>query len=143
MPTEKDTPSPWVMRERARELRRAQTPAESILWGRLRSQQLSGYKFRRQHPIEPFIVDFCCPACCLVIELDGDTHAFQEEYDRARTARLKAAGYHVLRFTNREVQQQLEGVLEAILGECHALLNRSSGVTGPHLDPLPARGERE
>ena len=99
----------------ARELRRNLTPAEQRLWRRLRNHQLGGHKFRRQHAIGPFIVDFCCPACHLTIELDGDTHAGQEEYDQARTRWLLEQGWRELRFTNREIEGELEAVLKAIL----------------------------
>ncbi len=103
---------------RARELRQPQTPAERKLWSRLRNQQIGGFKFRRQHPIDRFIVDFYCAASHLLIEIDGDSHAEQVEYDAARTERLNEQGYRVIRFTNREVEQQLNAVLESILREC-------------------------
>ena len=106
------------LRSRARELRQPQTPAESQLWVRLRDRQLAGFKFRRQHPIERFIVDFCCVERRLVVEIDGDAHAGQEEQDAVRTEWLEERGYRVIRFTNREVRGQLEAVLEAILAEC-------------------------
>ncbi len=102
----------------ARELRQPQTPAEIKLWARLRDRQLAGYKFRRQHPIGRFIVDFYCAEHQLVIEIDGDSHAEQVEYDQARTQWLNEEGYRVIRFSNREVFNQLEAVLEAILDEC-------------------------
>ena len=102
---------------RARELRQPQTPAESKLWARLRNSQL-GFKFRRQHPIDRFIADFYCAACRLVVEVDGDSHARQVEYDAARTEWLSERGYRVIRFANRDVYQNLDAVLEAILGEC-------------------------
>ncbi len=75
---------------RARELRQPQTPAERKLWSRLRNQRLGGFKFRRQHPIDRFIVDFYCATCHLVVEVDGDSHTEQAEYDAARTAWLNA-----------------------------------------------------
>ncbi|MBN1657212.1 MAG: endonuclease domain-containing protein [Anaerolineae bacterium] len=108
------------VRERARELRREQTPAEQILWRRLRGAQLAGYKFRRQHPIGRFIVDFCCASARLIVEVDGDVHAEngQAAYDVARTECLEAEGYRVLRVTNYDVYQRLDGVLEAILRAC-------------------------
>jgi very-short-patch-repair endonuclease len=101
----------------ARQLRQPQTPAEARLWARLRAQHL-GPKFRRQHPIGRFIVDFCCPVQHLIIEIDGDTHEDQQEYDAQRTAWLHEQGYRVIRFTNEDVRERLEGVLEAILLEC-------------------------
>jgi very-short-patch-repair endonuclease len=106
---------------RARELRQPQTPAETKLWACLRNRQLGDFKFRRQHPIDRFIVDFYCAACRLVIEVDGDSHAEQVEYDQARTEWLNDRGYRVIRFTNRDVFQQLDAVLEAILEECDRL----------------------
>ena len=75
-----------------RELRQPQTPAEEKLWMHVRSRQLGGFKFRRQHPIGPFIVDFYCAACRLVVEIDGESHAEQVEYDLARTAWLNETG---------------------------------------------------
>jgi very-short-patch-repair endonuclease len=104
--------------KRAKELRRDQTPAEQRLWAQLRRKHLYGLKFRRQHPIGRFIVDFCCISAKLVIEIDGDSHASQRDYDRDRTAWLKDRGYRVIRFTNREVTRQLDAVLETIVREC-------------------------
>ncbi len=100
---------------RARELRRALTPAEQRLWQYLRSGQLAGYGFRRQHPVGPFIVDFFCPVVKLVIELDGDSHAEQLKYDAERTRWLEEQkGCQVIRFTNEQVQHDIEAVVEAI-----------------------------
>ena len=102
------------LQERARELRRETTPAERLLWARLRNRQLQGRKFRRQHPLGRFVVDFCCPAERLVVEVDGEVHEGQEEEDEARTAVLESYGYTVLRFLNQAVIQDVEGVLKAI-----------------------------
>ncbi|HEY9867286.1 MAG TPA: DUF559 domain-containing protein, partial [Candidatus Obscuribacterales bacterium] len=85
--------------EAARRLRRELTPAESILWEALRGRQLDGLKFRCQHPVGKFILDFYCPSVKLVIEVDGGIHDQQQEYDQARTEKLEAFGYRVLRFT--------------------------------------------
>jgi very-short-patch-repair endonuclease len=106
------------VRRRARELRQMQTPAEQKVWRVLRSRQLEGYKFRRQHPIGRFIVDFYCPACKLVIELDGDVHALQEEYDADRATWLVEQGYWVIRFTNEQVHENFEEVAAEILHTC-------------------------
>ena len=106
---------------RAREFRQPQTPAEVTLWASLRDRQLGGYKFRRQHPIDRFIADFCCPECRLIVEVDGDSHLAQAEYDVARTEWLSDHGYEVIRFTNREVRYQLNSVLEAIHAACQRL----------------------
>lgn len=109
-----------VLADRARELRRAMTPAEYKLWSRLRAHRFHGLHIRRQHPINRFIVDFCYVPNRVVIELDGETHSEQIEYDAARTEWLNANGYRVLRFTNREVMHNVEGVLEAIREACEA-----------------------
>ncbi|HEX7407891.1 MAG TPA: DUF559 domain-containing protein [Candidatus Binatia bacterium] len=105
-----------AVESRARELRRALTPAEQQLWHHLRSRQLAGYGFRRQYPVGRFIVDFFCPAAKLVIEVDGDTHAEQTDYDAERTRWLnQQKGYTVLRFTNGDVHRNLTAVLDAIV----------------------------
>src|SRR5579863_5283463 len=112
------TPLPLVFR-RARELRKNETHAEEILWGRLRAKRLNGFRFRRQFPIGRFIVDFCCKEYRLVIELDGGQHAAKavSEKDQNRTRQIEARGYRVMRFWNRETFENVEGVLEAILNE--------------------------
>jgi very-short-patch-repair endonuclease len=107
-----------AIQQRAKELRRNQTPAERKLWARLRGKQLGGLKFRRQHPIGRCIVDFCCLARKLVIEIDGDSHAFQVEYDHARTAYLEERGYTVVRFTNDQVHRQFDDILAEIARRC-------------------------
>jgi len=98
----------------ARRLRQQLTVAETILWQALRGRQLGGLKFRCQHPVGRFIVDFYCPSSKLVIEVDGDIHNQQQEYDQVRTEQLQAFGYTVLRFTNDEVIQDLSSVLSRI-----------------------------
>ncbi len=98
----------------ARRLRQQLTVAETILWQALRGRQLGGLKFRCQHPVGRFIVDFYCPSSKLVIEVDGDIHNQQQEYDQVRTEQLQAFGYTVLRFTNDEVIQDLPSVLSRI-----------------------------
>ena len=105
---------------RARELRQPLTPQEQKLWQRLRSKQLYGIKFRRQHPIYRFILDFFCYQHRLVIEIDGDSHADpeQQRYDEARTEWLEQRGLRVIRFTNREVDTNIEGVLQTIAAQC-------------------------
>jgi len=105
---------------RAREGRRLLTPAERLLWERLRNHQLAGFKFRRQHPIGSFIVDFYCPAKHLAIEIDGDSHEEQVAYDQKRTGILNKYGINVIRFTNQQVYEDIETVLgeiQAVLGE--------------------------
>ena len=105
----------------ARRLRRDITPAESMLWRRLRNRQVLGLKFCRQFAIGPFIADFCCPTRKLVVEIDGDSHVETGEKDAARTGVLESEGYRVIRFTNGDVHRNLVGVLESIARECGAL----------------------
>ena len=112
----------------AREMRKEPTPAEDALWQRLRRKQLHSLRFRRQHPIDRFIVDFFCAEAQLVIEVDGSVHEQQQEYDELRQMFIESRGLRVLRFTNDEVLGQIEGVLERI-GET---------VQSPPPDPLPA-----
>ena len=102
------------IRVRARRLRRDQTNAEQALWARLRDRQLCGAKFRRQHPIGPFVADFCCPRRKLVVELDGGQHAEEAASDEKRSRFLEAQGYRVLRFWNHDVLQNTEAVVERI-----------------------------
>jgi len=99
-----------------RELRKAATPAERLLWDHLRNRKLNGLKFRRQHPIDKFVVDFYCHEKKLVIELDGDVHDIKvnKEYDEARTAMLAGLDIYVLRFKNEEVIDKIEIVLKKI-----------------------------
>ena len=94
---------------RARELRKNQTKAEGVLWNALRHRQRLGHKFRRQHVIDQFIVDFYCAEARLVIEVDGAVHEFTGERDQARQAQLEALGLRVTRFTNDEVMSNLDG----------------------------------
>ena len=98
---------------RARRLRRDTTDAEALLWSRLRSRQLDGAKFVRQHPIGSYVVDFCCRAAKLVVELDGGQHA-DNIADEARTRVIEASGYTVIRFWNNDVFESLDGVLMEI-----------------------------
>jgi len=98
----------------ARNLRQNMTPAEQVLWEALKGRQVAGLKFRCQHPVGPFILDFYCPARKLVVEVDGGVHDGQAEYDAARTQQLNDYGYQVLRFRNDEVLNDLDSVLERV-----------------------------
>ena len=109
-----------TVQQRARALRKEPTPAERKLWAYLRYDRL-GLRFRRQQPIGPFIVDFCCSARRLVIEIDGDSHAVQVEYDKARTTYLRKCGYTVIRFTNEDVHRRFDGVVEETVRCCEEL----------------------
>ena len=102
-------------REFAHRMRAQPTDAERVLWHRLRCDiAVAGSHFRRQVPIGPFIVDFASRKAKLVIELDGGQHNWQQESDEARTRRIKASGYRVLRFWNNDVFENLDGVLSEI-----------------------------
>jgi very-short-patch-repair endonuclease len=98
---------------RARQLRRAMTEAERALWRLLRSRALGAAKFRRQHPIPPYVADFACVAARLAVEVDGGQHGGPR--DSARDAALARAGWRVLRVWNTEVLTNPEGVLQVVL----------------------------
>jgi very-short-patch-repair endonuclease len=121
----------------ARRLRRNQTDAEKKLRFRLRDRRLGGWKFRRQFPIDRFVVDFFCADAHLIIELDGGQHATRTEADASRTRNLEAMGYLVLRFWNNDVMQNIDGVLQIL--ETTLEQHRSEP---PHPNPLPS-GARE
>jgi len=99
--------------ERAKELRKNMTVAEKQLWNRLNSKQL-GVRFKRQHPIDIFIADFYCHQYKLVVEVDGEYHNEQIEYDEGRTAELERFGITVIRFTNDDVMEDIDRVVEEI-----------------------------
>jgi len=107
---------------RARRLRRDMTAAEKVLWNSLRGRQVAGIAFRRQHPVGAYVADFCAPSIKLVIELDGGQHgrAPSMAVDDFRTNALNARGFHVLRFWNNEVIENLQGVVEDIFRVCGA-----------------------
>jgi very-short-patch-repair endonuclease len=119
----------YARTQAARRLRRNATMAEHLVWRSLRSRALGGFKFVRQEPIAPYIVDFVCR------EIDGGQPA-ENRRDLRRDQWLRSQGYEVVRFWNNDVIQNLDGVLEII---SNALLVEGA----PHPDPLPARGERE
>ena len=119
--------------QRARELRRDGSRAERKVWEFLRGRGIGAAKFRRQHPIGPYFADFACLSRKLVIEIDGDHHAFQLERDARRTAAMEREGWRVVRFWANEVVQNPEGIwaeIEQVVGACP-----------PHLTS-PPRGER-
>ena len=97
-----------------RSLRKAAPHAEQIVWSRLRKNQVLGFKFRRQYSVGPYVIDFYCPALTLAVEIDGDSHFNQESNDKNRQNYIEAFGIRFLRFTNEEVYNNLEGVLELI-----------------------------
>ena len=108
-----------VLKSRRKKLRNNSTPAEQLLWSMLQHNNLGGNKFRRQHSVGPYILDFYCPSERLAVELDGDSHFTDEaiEYDRERTAYLNALGIKVLKLLNTDVYDNLNAVCEGILEE--------------------------
>jgi len=101
-------------REFSKLLRRNQTAAENKLWQELRGRRCGGYKFRRQYIIDDYIVDFICVSKKLIIEVDGPTHEGRENYDETRTEHIRQRGYRVIRFTNAEVLDETDAVVEGI-----------------------------
>lgn len=97
-------------------MRRDATEAEKRLWARLRRRQVAGRRFRRQHPVGTFVVDFCCLEEMLIVEVDGGQHSREETEvrDQRRTAWLERVGYRVLRFWNDQVLTETEAVIETI-----------------------------
>ena len=104
------------------------TGTEKCLWRQLKGKQLAHYKFRRQQPIGPYIVDFVCQSYRLIIELDGGQHLDQNLYDKRRTTFLESKGYRVLRFWNNAVLNNSNGVLETILTALHRTPHDSTSV---------------
>jgi len=120
------------LRDRSRQLRRNQTDAEKALWRLLRGRTLSGFKFRRQHPVGRYIADFVCLERKLIIELDGGQHAEQTAYDQAPEAKLQTLGFRTIRIWNHQLLQEREAAAAVIL----------EALIAPHPGPLPASGER-
>ncbi len=118
-------------REFAQRLRYELTDCEQLLWQRLRNRQLGGFKFRRQYPLPPYVLDFYCAELHLAVELDGGQHFGDEALrrDSERSRYLGIYGIRVLRFSNREVLAQTPEVLAEIL--------RQADMAAPHPSPLP------
>lgn len=106
-----------------RKLRKEPTPAESRLWLYLSKGQINNLKFRRQHSIGNYVIDFYCPAKKLIIEIDGDTHAGElaQKRDKIRTNYLKSLGYTLVRYNNRDVMNNLDGVYSDLLEKVNSL----------------------
>jgi very-short-patch-repair endonuclease len=115
----------------AKDLRKNSTDAENYLWKTLRSNRLQGIKFRRQHIIGQFIVDFVCLERKIIIELDGGHHASQKERDNERDSWLESEGYKVLRFWNNELFENTDGVMNNIMDAC---------INSPSPQPLSPKG---
>ena len=116
-----------LLRDRAKGMRSAPTPAEHRLWQILRAKRLAGHKFKRQLPIDHYIADFVCVQRRLIVEVDGGQHS-ESRSDELRDAYLKAQGFRILRFWNNDIFENEEGVLTSILVALTA--------------PLPARLQR-
>ncbi|HYK08452.1 MAG TPA: endonuclease domain-containing protein [Candidatus Eisenbacteria bacterium] len=119
----------------SKDLRKTQTDAEALLWSKIRSRQLIQTKFRRQHPIPPYTVDFISAEKKLIIELDGGDHNKNEAkiYDKKRTEFLENKGYRVIRFWNSDILKNINGVMEVIY----------FNLSYPHPNPLPTSRARE
>lgn len=136
-------PIPEDLLHFARELRRNQTDAECFLWQILRGRRFCGYKFRRQHPLAGYILDFYCHEALLAVELDGGGHSKEETrgYDEKRRLALEREGIKIIRFWNHDVLNASEDVLQALYNElfepmsphppCGHLLPREKGHASP------------
>ena len=105
--------TPQTMKK-AKLLRSKMTQSESILWEKLKGKQINGLRFRRQHPINIYIVDFYCHTQKLVIELDGEIHKSQIEYDNERTKDLNIYGLNIIRFHNYEIEEDIDNIISKI-----------------------------
>lgn len=128
-----------TLKHRARAMRAQPTDAEKRLWLYLRGGLLGGWRFRRQHPLPPYILDFACLELCVAIEVDGGQHA-GSDYDQSRDAFLRERGWRVLRFWNNEVLANSEGVAASVL---EALGGPRVQESIPHPDPPPLGGGGE
>jgi len=105
------------IKDKANVLRRKMTLSELRLWKRLRGNKIGGFHFRRQHPYGIYILDFFCTKANLAIEVDGEIHQFTKEYDDERNKYLEESGIRVIRFTNSEVEEDIESVIKRIKSE--------------------------
>src|SRR5262249_54789743 len=112
-------------------LRKKEVPAEQLLWRALRNRALGGLKFRRQHPIGPYVVDFACVLCKVAVEAEGESHLSSRRHDQKRTAFLESAGWRVLRYWNTEIFGELAAVKEAIYRKCVARSNSPPSPSPP------------
>jgi very-short-patch-repair endonuclease len=102
------------MKPLAREKRREPTHTENLFWQELRNRKLNGLKFRRQHVIEHYFVDFYCAEARLIIEVDGEIHEYQQEDDQVRQEKLESSGSIVIRFSNDDILNNMQNVLQQI-----------------------------
>lgn len=99
------------IKSKAKDLRKRMTTSEMLLWDQLRNRKLNGKHFRRQHPYGIYILDFFCNKANLAIEIDGEIHKFKEEYDHERTKYLEDTGLKIIRFTNSDIEKNIEEAL--------------------------------
>jgi len=126
--------TPHELERRAKDMRRQPTDAEKRLWRHLSNSQLSGFKFRRQARLGWRIADLFCPSIGLIVEIDGDTH--DADGDARKDAVARRQGFHVIRFTNADVMQNIEGVLTSLLAFAQSLPPRTDWRL-PHPNPSP------
>ncbi|MDQ0462421.1 very-short-patch-repair endonuclease [Caulobacter ginsengisoli] len=128
-----------VIRNRARSLRKTMTLPEILLWQGLRGRRLGGLRFRREHPIGPFILDFFCPQARLAVEVDGESHGYTVAQDERRDLWLREQGIRVLRLVARDILESVEGALVTIQAAASV---RPVGVSPLRPSgPLPPEGE--
>ncbi len=131
---------------RARSLRKSQTRAEGLLWSLLRSKQLCGLKFRRQHPVDPYLLDIACLSHHLDVELDGEYHDQIADDDLKRQCYLERLGWKVIRFENTDVLRDAESVLRAIanqVGLPYSFCRRTSRRSGNKSEDGPGCEKRD
>ena len=131
---------------RARSLRKSQTRAEGLLWSLLRSKQLCGLKFRRQHPVDPYLADFACQRYHFIVELDGEYHDQIADDDLKRQRYLEKLGWRVVRFKNEDVLRDAEHVLRAIakeLGIAYLFRKRMSKRSGSKSENSPSHNNQK
>jgi very-short-patch-repair endonuclease len=104
--------------ESSKQLRREMTPAEKILWKEVKANKLNGLHFRRQQIVHGYFADFYCHQHELIVEVDGEIHKLQTEYDAKREEYLIGLGFRIIRFTNEEIAKNLNGVLQKIVEVC-------------------------
>jgi very-short-patch-repair endonuclease len=125
---------------RRRALRRSMSKAEVVLWTHLSRRQMEGCKFRRQYSVNQFVIDFYCPQLKLAIEIDGDSHFKEnsENKDAERQAFIEAFGINFMRFTNNDIYENIDGVLQTI----HEWIanNENQKSTSPHVPSSLRRG---
>jgi very-short-patch-repair endonuclease len=122
-------------KEKRRRLRNDMPSAENVVWSRLRRKLVCGNKFRRQYSVGPFVIDFYCPSLKLAVEIDGESHYAigANDHDEQRQAFIESFGISFLRFTNRDVYDNLTGVMETITRVAEAATRNS----GPEIDKSP------